>query len=158
MNRAFQLQCALLKLIDSQEDTLKRDESLEWESLHMASAARIAWILALERGVDPELAAAAAAVHDVGRILSGCQAGHAEAGYEPAKRFLEELALFTPAEIEVIAQAVKNHSIKTTVGTPLEEIVKDADVIDCYQYGLPFDRPEKKERYEAWLVSQDLAP
>ena len=46
--------------------------------------------------------------------------------------------------------AVKNHSSKTVLGTPIEEIVKDADVIDCYQYGLPFDRPEKRSRYERW--------
>ena len=46
--------------------------------------------------------------------------------------------------------AVKNHSNKTSVGTLIEEIVKDADVIDCYQYGYPFDRPEKEERYKKW--------
>ena len=50
----------------------------------------------------------------------------------------------------MIATAVKNHSLKTETGTPIEEIVKDADVIDCYQLGLPFDRPEKEQRYNQW--------
>ncbi len=124
---------------------------MEWERLHMASSARCAWMLALQRGgCDPELAACAAAVHDFGRILTGKQKGHAEAGYIPVKDFLEESGLFSAEEMESIAEAVKNHSRKTETGTILEEIVKDADVIDCYQYGCPFDRPEKEERYEKW--------
>jgi uncharacterized protein len=120
----------------------------------MASSARIAWILALERGADPELCAAAAAVHDFGRIVTGSQENHAEAGYIPVQGFLKYSGLFTEDEITVIADAVKNHSSKTVVGTDTEEIVKDADVIDCYQYGLPFDRPEKEARYKAWLAGR----
>lgn len=116
----------------------------------MASSARCAWILAMERGVEPELAACAAAVHDFGRILTGKQKGHAEAGYEPVKDFLRETEKFTEEEIEIIATAVKNHSLKTETGSPIEEIVKDADVIDCYHLGLPFDRPEKEVRYKNW--------
>ena len=90
-------------------------------------------------------------VHDYGRIITGIQKNHAEAGYLPVQEFLKGTGLFTTGEIEIIATAVKNHSLKTETGTPVEEIVKDADVIDCYQYGLPFDRPEKEARYTAWL-------
>jgi uncharacterized protein len=151
MNRVIKLQIELLKIIAAQDDSAPRDETLDWERLHMASSSRIAWLLALRRGADPELAAAAAAVHDFGRIVTGLQKDHAEAGYLPVQDFLRSTGLFTPDEIGIIALAVKNHSSKTVVGTPIEEIVKDADVIDCYQYGLPFDRPEKKARYEAWL-------
>ena len=151
MNRLLYLETRLHQLILAQEGKLEeRDETLEWESIHMASSARCAWMLAMERGVDPELAACAAAVHDVGRILTGKQKGHAEAGYEPVKVFLRETEKFTEEEIEMIATAVKNHSLKTETGTPIEEIVKDADVIDCYQLGLPFDRPEKEQRYNQW--------
>ncbi len=98
----------------------------------------------------PELAACAAAVHDFGRILTGKQKGHAEAGFIPVQHFLRDTGLFTEQEIAEIAEAVKKHSLKTEIGTPLEEVVKDADVIDCYQYGYPFDRPEKEERYKKW--------
>ena len=121
----------------------------------MASSARLAWEMALERkNADPEIAACAAAVHDFGRILTGRQKGHAEAGYEPVRVFLKESGLFTEEETEIIARAVKNHSSKTETGTAVEEIVKDADVVDCYQYGYPFDRPEKETRYRAWLTSR----
>lgn len=152
MNRLFELEVKLNTVIDEQEGKVsERDETLEWERLHMASSARCAWLLAMQRGVEPELAACAAAVHDYGRILTGKQKDHAEAGYEPVKVFLKEVGIFDKEEIESIAKAVKNHSLKTEIGTPLEEIVKDADVIDCYQYGIPFDRPEKKTRYENWM-------
>ena len=151
MNRLLFLETKLHQIILEQQGKLEeRDETLAWESIHMASSARCAWILAMERGVDPELAACAAAVHDFGRILTGKQKGHAEAGYEPVKDFLRETEKFTEEEIEIIATAVKNHSLKTETGSPIEEIVKDADVIDCYHLGLPFDRPEKEVRYKNW--------
>ena len=141
MNRLLKLQIQLNKVIGEQEGKVaERDESLDWERLHMASSARC----------DPELAACAAAVHDFGRILTGKQKGHAEAGFIPVQHFLRDTGLFTEQEIAEIAEAVKKHSLKTEIGTPLEEVVKDADVIDCYQYGYPFDRPEKEERYKKW--------
>lgn len=153
MNRLLKLEIQLNTVIDQQQAVLEnseRDETLDWERFHMASSARCAYMLALKRGADPELAACAACVHDFGRILTGKQKNHAEAGYEPVQDFLKSTGLFSDDEIRMIALAVKNHSRKTEVGTLIEEIVKDADVIDCYQYGLPFDRPEKESRYEAW--------
>ena len=156
MNRLLELENLILDVINQQEGKIEdRDETLNWERIHMASSARLAWEMALERkNADPEIAACAAAVHDFGRILTGRQKGHAEAGYEPVRVFLKESGLFTEEETEIIARAVKNHSSKTETGTAVEEIVKDADVVDCYQYGYPFDRPEKEERYRAWLASR----
>ena len=156
MNRLLELENLILDVINQQEGKIEdRDETLNWERIHMASSARLAWEMALERkNADPEIAACAAAVHDFGRILTGRQKGHAEAGYEPVRVFLKESGLFTEEETEIIARAVKNHSSKTETGTVVEEIVKDADVVDCYQYGYPFDRPEKEERYRAWLATR----
>ena len=151
MSRITELQYRLLEYIRTLPKTAERDETLEWEQIHMASASRTAYLLALERGIDPELPACAASVHDFGRILTGKQSGHAEAGYLPVRDFLRSTGLFTTEEIDTISLAVKNHSSKTVAGTPIEEIVKDADVIDCYQYGTPFDRPEKEIRYRNWL-------
>lgn len=151
MNRIYKLMTELLKVIGAQDNSAERDEPLEWEMLHSASCVRLAWILALERGEDPELSAAAAAVHDYGRIVSGLQKDHAAAGYLPVRDFLRSTGLFNEDEISQITLAVRNHSSKTAVGTPIEEIVKDADVIDCFQYGMDFDRPEKKTRYDKWL-------
>lgn len=65
--------------------------------------------------------------------------------------FLRNTGLFAEEEIDQIGLAIKNHSKKAEVGTPIEEIVKDADVIDFHQYGMGFSREEQKIRYEKML-------
>ena len=45
------------------------------------------------------------------------------------KELLKRDGRFTDEEIEIIAIAVKNHSKKSEIGSPIEEIVKDADVL-----------------------------
>ena len=110
MNRLLELENLILDVINQQEGKIEdRDETLNWERIHMASSARLAWEMALERkNADPEIAACAAAVHDFGRILTGRQKGHAEAGYEPVRVFLKESGLFTEEETEIIAQDRKS--------------------------------------------------
>lgn len=147
MNKVFQIQEQMLAFISEYEKKGgERDYPLAWERIHMASCARVGMLLAIKRGVDPELAAVACSIHDFGRIVTGKQAGHAPHGYEPAKTFLTASGFFTAAEVELLATAAKNHSNKDLVGTPVEEIVKDADVLDCYQYGEELARPEQRAR------------
>lgn len=155
-HRLLQLQNILLEVIDRQEGKIPdRDEPLNWERIHMASAAQLAWQMALERGEDPELTACAAAVHDLGRILTGRKEGHAEAAYEPAKSLLTGCGLFTAEEVEIMALAAKNHSSKDIKGTALEEIIKDADVVDCCQHGYSsYYKPEVLKRYNHWINSR----
>jgi len=152
MNRLQKLQSALLKEIDKHEELIpERDQPGDWERIHISSCAKLGYLMAEKQGVDPILAACACACHDYGRIITGKQAGHAEAGFEPVKVFLRETELFTEEEIEQIAAAVKNHSNKSEVGTPLEEIVKDADVLDFHQYGYEMPRKEQQDRLEKLL-------
>lgn len=155
MSRILKIQFKLLQKINeyAQYD-LERDYPLEWERVHLGSCAGIGQLLALKRGVDSELAAIACAIHDYGRIVTGKQANHAENGYEPVQGFLQECGCFTEQEIELLAQAAKFHSNKHEIGTPLQEIVKDADVLDCYHYGQELARVEQRERLEQ--VYQEL--
>ena len=152
MKKILRLQSALLKEIDKYEQLIpQRDHFIDWERVHISSCAKIGYMLAEERGVDPILAAAACSCHDYGRIITGKQAGHAEAGYEPVKKFLKGTGLFDDDEIDQIATAVKNHSKKSEIGSPLEEIVKDADVLDFHQYGYATARQEQQDRLEKLL-------
>jgi uncharacterized protein len=149
VNRIFKMQVKMLQRIAEFENSIvNRAYPLNWERIHMISSAKIAEVLAMKRGVDPELAAVACSVHDYGRIVTGIQKGHAETGYIPIKAFLSELGFFDSNEIEIISTAAKNHSKKNEIGTPLEEVVKDADVLDCWQYNLPLEREEQKIRLE----------
>lgn len=152
MKKILRLQSALLKEIDKYEKLIpERDHFIDWERVHITSCAKIGYMMGEERGVDPILAAAACACHDYGRIITGKQKGHAEAGYEPVQEFLKNTGLFSGDEIAQIAIAVKNHSKKSEVGSPLEEIVKDADVLDFYQYGYDVARKEQQDRLEKLL-------
>ena len=154
-SRLLPLQEAYLDFIAAQEGKLSdRDETLNWERMHMASCARLGYLLAQQRGANPDLAACVSAIHDIGRVVTGRQAGHAQAGLEPARAFLAGTGLFSPEETELLAQAVAHHSDKSVVGNPIEEIVKDSDVVDCFQYGLPFARPEQERRYQNWLATR----
>ena len=155
MKKILRLQSALLREIDKYEKLVpKRTHFIDWERVHISSCAKLGYLLAQERGVDPVLAACACAVHDYGRLITGKQENHAEDGYEPAMEFLRETGLFEEDEIQQMSLAVKNHSKKGEVGTPLEEIVKDADVLDFYQYGYGFAREEQKIRLEKLLGSK----
>lgn len=152
MKKILRLQSALLREIDKYEKLVpERDHFIDWERVHIVSCAKIGYMMAQQRGVDPILAAAACACHDYGRIITGRQPGHAEAGYEPVREFLKKTGLFTEDETEQIAVAVKNHSKKSEKGSPLEEIVKDADVLDFYQYGYEMPRKEQQDRLEKLL-------
>ena len=158
MNKLMILQGALLAEIEKYakihaENGVELDYPIDWERIHVISCAKLGYLMAEERGVDPILAASACAVHDYGRIITGKQANHAEIGAEPVKKFLTKLNLFTEEEIEEIGLSVKNHSNKSEVGTPLEEIVKDADVLDFHQYGYEMPRPEQQERLNRMLKS-----
>ncbi|MDP4125326.1 MAG: HD domain-containing protein [Bacillota bacterium] len=117
-----------------EENTIERDYPLIWERIHATSCAQIGRMLAEMRGVDTELAAITCALHDMGRWVSGRQNDHAPKGEEPVRRFLMEGTMDDDTR-EQIVQAVINHSKKDQVGSELEEIVKDADILDCYWYG-----------------------
>ena len=60
MKKILRLQSALLKEIDKYEKLVpKRSHFIDWERVHITSCAKIGYMLAEERGVDPILAAAA---------------------------------------------------------------------------------------------------
>ena len=156
MDRMKKVQYMYLEYIDKHDTSDKRDSSKSWEKVHMASCGRVGYILAKKRGLDADLAGTAAAIHDIGRVVTGIQKGHAEAGYEQAREFLKATGLFTDDEVEMLAVSVKNHSSKSVIGSPLDEIVKDADVLDFHMYGYEMPRKEQKDRLEKLLSSGEL--
>ena len=152
-SRSYIVQSAFLeKIKECDVEGMSRDETIDWEIIHMVSSARTAYMLAEKRDVDPDIAACACTIHDIGRVVTGVQKGHAECGYEFAKDFLEILKLFSDEEIEQIAISVKNHSKKGEIGSPLEEIVKDADMLDMHMYGRELQREEQKQRLAKLLT------
>ena len=146
------MQLALLREIDKYSELLsEREASSDWEKLHLSSVSRIGTLLALKRGIDKDLAAISCTCHDYGRIITGKEENHAENGYPKVKDFLGKLEVLSSEELEIVAIAVKNHSKKGEVGSPLEELVKDADIIDLYLYEIPLKREDQIKRLENLL-------
>lgn len=148
MNTVYILQKTLLSVIENHRNVDRTNAPpLDWERVHMISCAKVGYLLALARDVDPIIAACACSVHDFGRILTGNQENHGPNGAILVREFLFDLNLFTQDEIDMIAMAVNNHSKKGEVGNPLEELVKDADLIDYASYGQVFKRQEQIDRF-----------
>ena len=87
-------------------------------------------MLAKKRGENAELAAMAGLLHDLYAYKSGSYDGHALLGAENAHKLLNKLALTTGEESEIICSAIWHHDSKAETDGPMDEILKDADVIE----------------------------
>ena len=96
---------------------------------HLYGVSLAATMLARKRGLDPELAAMAAMLHDLHAYKSGSYDDHAHKGAELAREILTELGLTNQEETEIICSAIYHHDDKRSVDAPMDELLKDADVI-----------------------------
>ena len=95
---------------------------------HLHGVALAASILAKKRGENAELATMAGLLHDLWAYKSGSYDDHALLGAEYARKVLGELV--TLKEMEIICSAIDHHDSKAEVNGTMDEILKDADVID----------------------------
>ena len=86
-------------------------------------------MIAEKRGEDPELAAMAGLLHDLYAYKSGSYDDHAHKGAEYARELLTKMEITTADETETICSAIWHHDSKDAVDAPMDEVLKDADVI-----------------------------
>ncbi|ACR79331.1 metal dependent phosphohydrolase [Kosmotoga olearia TBF 19.5.1] len=122
-----------------------RDLPIRWNVIHMYTSSQIAKILALKRGIDPELAGIAAALHDIGVVKTKRHKNHAEAAERYVYEIIEsynskhrgDLPQITKEEAELIVNAIVQHSQKEIISdNPFVEILKDVDSLDRYLHGV----------------------
>ncbi len=91
-----------------------------------------ALIIGEAEGLDIELVEAAALLHDIGLTCLDAEqrSQHGQAGAELAARFLDDQQLFNPGEIEVIADAIRCHSLPDGGGV-IGAVLRDADKLDA---------------------------
>ena len=63
-----------------------------------------------------------------------------------AQNILNSLAIFNEGEINLICTAINNHSDKEIVHDTLDEILKDADVMQHVLYNPLFDIKEHEQK------------
>ena len=125
---------------------------------HLHGVALAAVMLAKKRGEDAELAAMAGLLHDLYAYKSGSYDDHARLGADYARKVLHKLELTSPEETEVICAAICHHDSKDRVDGPLDEILKDADVLH-HSLGDPTKevKEHEKARYEKLCAEMGFA-
>ena len=111
------------------ELNLLEEEKRTSATAHLYGVSLAATILAKKRGLNEELAAMAAMLHDMHAYKTGSYDDHAHKGAELARSILEELALTSSEENDIICSAIYHHDDKYEVDSPMDELLKDADVI-----------------------------
>ena len=145
MSRIKELRTKVYEILEKIEDNEKRAKAVA----HLHGVSLAATIIAKKRGEDAELAAMAGLLHDMYAYDHGSYDDHARLGAEYARELLDELALTTPEETDIICNAIANHDSKAEVHSPMDEVLKDADVID-HSLNDPTKevKEHERERYE----------
>ncbi len=127
MSRIKQLQKEIHRILMKK---MEDDQKLAGAIAHLHGVSLAAVMIAKKRGENAELAAMAGLLHDMYAYTSGSYEDHAHLGAEYAAEILDELGITSPEETAFICAAIGNHDSKDAVDSPLDEVLKDADVID----------------------------
>jgi len=137
-----------------------REIPVRWSVMHMYSCAQLAKILALHRGIKPELAGMAAALHDIAIIYTGKTENHAELSVKYVHDFINRLNSGSwsnipktgKEETDILVRAITGHSRKDKDSKePLTELLKDVDTLDRYLHGVKETRKDYIERFSKVL-------
>ena len=116
---------------------------------HLYGVSLAAAILARKRGLDTEIAAMSAMLHDLHAYKSGSYDDHAHKGAELARKILNELKLTDEKETELICSAIYHHDDKLVADADFDEVLKDADVIShCLNDPSKPVKEKEKARFE----------
>ena len=125
MSRLKELRKVVDAELNKMEDADKRISAVA----HLYGVSLAAAMIAKKRGLDPELASMAAMLHDLYAYKTGSYDDHAHKGAELAREILEKLNLTDEAETDTICSAIYHHDDKLVTDSPMDEVLKDADVI-----------------------------
>ncbi len=140
----------LRKIVDAEINKMEDPDKRISATAHLYGVSLAATMIAKKRGLDPEIASMAAMLHDLHAYKSGSYDDHAHLGAELARQILTELALTDEAETEQICSAIYHHDDKLVVDSPMDEVLKDADVIDhCLKDSSKPVKEKEQARFEA---------
>ncbi|MBE5919949.1 MAG: HD domain-containing protein [Pseudobutyrivibrio ruminis] len=136
--------------VDNELNQLTDDDKRISATAHLYGVSLAATILAKKRGLNEELASMAAMLHDLHAYKSGTYDDHAHLGADLARTILEELKLTNSDETDIICSAIYHHDDKLVVDSPMDELLKDADVIDhCFKDSSKPVKEKEQQRYES---------
>ncbi len=121
------------------------DEKRNSAIVHLYGVSLAATMIAKKRGEDPELASMAAMLHDMYAYKSGSYDDHAHKGADLAREILENLDITDEKETDIICSAIYHHDDKLVIDSPMDEVLKDADVIHHCMNDLSKQIKEKEQ-------------
>ena len=119
----------LRKYVDTEINRLEDADKRTSAIAHLYGVSLAATMIAKKRGFDPELASMAAMLHDLHAYRTGSYDDHAHLGADLAREILIKLKLTDDTETDLICSAIYHHDDKLVVDNPMDEVLKDADVI-----------------------------
>ena len=117
--------------------------------MHLYGVSQFCALIALKREENSELATMAGMLHDIYSYATMDSNNHAHKGATMAKEILAKLNLTSDDESKLICDAIYTHSDKNLIHSNLNEVLKDADVLQHCLYNTMLEvKPHEKERYE----------
>jgi HD superfamily phosphodiesterase len=118
--------------------------------LHLYGVSQACALIALKRKENVELATIAGMLHDIFSYSTMDTKDHARKGAVMAREILTDLLCFTIDEVEMICNAIFNHSSKGMKHSSFDEILIDADVMQHCLYNPMIEIAEhEKQRFES---------
>ena len=139
----------LRKYVDSELNKMEEADKRTSAIAHLYGVSLAATMIAKKRGLDPEIASMAAMMHDLHAYKTGSYDDHAHLGADLAREILVELKLTDEAETDMICSAIYHHDDKLLTDDPMDEVLKDADVIDhCLKDSSKPVKEKEQARYD----------
>jgi len=138
----------LRKYVDAELNQMEDADKRSGAIAHLYGVSLAATMIAKKRGLDPEIASMAAMLHDLHAYQTGSYDDHAHKGADLAREILGGLKLTDEAETDMICSAIYHHDDKLATDDPMDEVLKDADVIDhCFKDASKPVKEKEQARY-----------
>ena len=140
----------LRKYVDNELNKIEDSDKRTSAIAHLYGVSLAATMIAKKRGLNPEIASMAAMLHDLHAYKTGSYDDHAHLGANLAREILQELKITDASETDMICSAIYHHDDKLVTDGPMDEVLKDADVIHHCMNDLSKAIKEKEQaRFDA---------
>ncbi len=145
------------EIVDEILLNMSKDEARRHAYLHLYGVSQACALISLKRNENVELSVIAGMLHDIYTYANLDSQDHAHKGAEMARNILNSLSIFSDDEINLICTAIYNHSHKSMIHGPIDEILKDADVMQHVLYNPSFEiKHHEQKRFNLLKIEFDL--
>lgn len=114
---------------------------------HLFGVSTLCLNLSYQFHLNPELCAIMGILHDFSVYKNNNRLNHAFMSSQLAKQILEQSLLFDQTEIDIIVQAIYNHSSKGKIDDEYSELLKLCDVVESYLHEPDIVVDQHRQKY-----------